>query len=48
MSDTKIHIFCAAYSTLYHTKDTRYQLMSVDVECPWPHLGSEAALIIVF
>ena len=24
---------------LYHTRDTVYQLMSVDIEYPWPHLS---------
>ena len=27
---------CAAYS-IFRIRDTLNQLMSVDVECPWPH-----------
>ena len=27
---------CAAYS-FFRTRDTLNQLMSIDVECPWPH-----------
>ena len=31
-------ILCAAFfNFLYRTRDTLYQLMSVDSECPWPH-----------
>ena len=35
MSDTKKHnLMRRLFHFLYRTKDTRYQLMSVDIECP--------------
>ena len=38
MSDTKKHNFMRRlFHFLYHTKDTQYQLMSVDIECPRQH-----------
>ena len=40
MSDTKKHNFMRRlFHFIYPTKDTRYHLMSVDIECPRPHLS---------